>query len=144
MDRILGLDYGEKTVGVAISDPLGITAQSLETITRKDEISIKKTVHRIGEIIKEYNVNCIVLGFPKNMDNSEGERCNKTILFKERLERNFKRIPVILWDERLSTIASERGLFEAGLNSKERKQVVDKIAAGFILQGYLDNINRGE
>ncbi len=136
--RILGLDFGEKTIGVAVSDPFGWTAQGIEIIRRKDENNLKTCIIRIGEIITEYNVEKIVLGYPKNMNNTIGERCEKTEAFKTRLEKKFK-IEVVLWDERLSTVAAERGLLEADLSRKKRKQVIDKMAAVFILQGYLDS-----
>lgn len=138
--RVLGLDYGEKTIGVAISDELLLTAQGIEIIRRENEEAIKKSVARIGFLIKEYNVTSIILGFPKNMNNTEGDRCIKTRLFKERLERNFKRIDIVLWDERMSTIAAERSLLEADLSRKKREDVIDKMAAVFILQGYLNSI----
>ncbi len=136
--RILGLDFGEKTIGVAISDPFGWTAQGVEIIRRKEERNLKASVTRIGELIKEYGVEKIVMGYPKNMNNTIGERCEKTESFKARLEKAFK-IEVILWDERLSTVAAERGLLEADLSRNKRKQVIDKMAAVFILQGYLDS-----
>ncbi|MFV0502525.1 MAG: Holliday junction resolvase RuvX [Lachnospirales bacterium] len=134
----MGLDYGSKTVGVSLTDPTCTIVRGLEIIERENEESIKKTVKRLGEIIKEYNVETIVLGYPLNMDGSEGERCKKTIEFKERLNRNFKKMPIELWDERLSTIGASRNLYEAGLNSKKQKDIIDKMAAVFILQGYID------
>ncbi|MBR1736484.1 MAG: Holliday junction resolvase RuvX [Firmicutes bacterium] len=137
--RILGLDFGEKTVGVAVSDPFGWTAQGIEIIRREDENNLKKSINRIGELIKEYEIEKIVLGYPKNMNNTEGERVEKTNNFKKRLEKNFKK-EVILWDERLSTVAAERGLLEADVSREKRKKVIDKMAAVFILQGYLDSI----
>jgi putative Holliday junction resolvase len=135
--RILGLDYGSKTVGVAISDPFGWTAQGVETITRKDENNLVKTISRINEIINEYTVEKIILGLPKNMNNTEGERVEKTIQFKKRLEKEF---PVLVetWDERLSTVGARRALLEADISRRKQKQVIDKMAAVFILQGYLD------
>lgn len=136
--RILGLDLGQKTIGVAISDPFGWTAQGIEIIHRDKEESINKSVERIGEIIKQYGVEKIVLGYPKNMNNTIGERCEKTEAFKKKLEKTFNNIEVILWDERLSTIGAERSLLEADLSRKKRKDVIDKMAAVFILQGYLD------
>ncbi len=136
--RILGLDFGEKTIGVAISDPFGWTAQGVEIIRRKEEKNLKASIVRIGEIINEYSVEKIVMGYPKNMNNSLGERCEKTEAFKAKLEKTFK-IEVILWDERLSTVGAERSLIEADLSRKKRKQVIDKMAAVFILQGYLDS-----
>jgi len=140
--RILGLDFGEKTIGVAVSDPFGWTAQGIEIIRRKDENNLKACISRIGEIITEYSVEKIVMGYPKNMNNTISERCEKTEAFKARLEKTFK-IQVILWDERLSTIAAERGLLEADISRKKRKQVIDKMAAVFILQGYLDKLANG-
>ncbi len=136
--RILGLDFGQKTIGVAISDPFGWTAQGVEIIHRDKEESINKSVERIGEIIKQYGVEKIVLGYPKNMNNTIGERCEKTEAFKKKLEKTFNNIEVILWDERLSTVGAERSLLEADLSRKKRKDVIDKMAAVFILQGYLD------
>nr|WP_317359303.1 Holliday junction resolvase RuvX [uncultured Tyzzerella sp.] len=135
--RILGLDFGQKTIGVAISDPFGWIAQGIEIIRRDKEESINKSVERIGEIIKQYNVEKIVLGYPKNMNNTIGERGEKTEAFKKKLEKTFN-IEVILWDERLSTVGAERSLLEADLSRKKRKNVIDKMAAVFILQGYLD------
>lgn len=136
--RIMGLDYGSKTVGVAVCDPLGITAQTVETITRKDENKLRQTCARIEELIKEYEIEEIVLGYPKNMNNTAGERAEKTETFKAMLERRTGK-PVILWDERLTTIAAERVLMESGVRRENRKAVVDKIAAVLILQGYLDS-----
>lgn len=136
--RILGLDFGQKTIGVAVSDPFGWTAQGVEIIRRKEENNLKASIARIGEIISEYGVEKIVMGYPKNMNNTIGERCEKTEAFKARLEKAFK-LEVILWDERLSTVAAERNLLEADLSRKKRKQVIDKMAAVFILQGYLDS-----
>lgn len=135
--RILGLDYGAKTVGVAVSDPLGITAQGVETITRKEENKLRKTCSRIEELVRDYEVDRIVLGYPKNMNDTEGERARKTVEFKEMLERRTG-LEVILWDERLTTIAAERTLMESGVRREHRKEVIDKVAAGLILQGYLD------
>lgn len=136
--RILGLDYGDKTVGVAISDTTETIATGVEIIRRNDEKSVKKTVARIKEIIKEYNVEKIVLGYPKNLDGSEGFRCEKTIEFKERLHRNFKKMDIQLFDERLSTVSVTKVFQEAKMNKFEQKQVVDKMAAVIILQNYLD------
>lgn len=138
--RIMGLDYGDKTVGVAVSDPLLTMASGLEIIRRDEELSLRKSVRRLAELVKEYEISTIVLGYPKNMDGSEGFRCEKTTHFKAKLERNFKKIPVVLWDERLSTVGAERSLMEGGLTREQRKLVIDKMAAVFILQGYLDFI----
>lgn len=137
--RILGLDYGSKTVGVAVSDALGWTAQALETITRKEENKLRKTLARIEALAKEYEVEKIVLGYPKHMNNEQGERCEKTQSFKEMLERRTN-LPVILQDERMSTVSAERILMEGGVRREERKMYVDKMAAAFILQTYLDGI----
>ncbi|PHV71522.1 Holliday junction resolvase RuvX [Sporanaerobium hydrogeniformans] len=135
--RILGLDYGSKTTGVAISDPLGWTAQGLEIIRRQDEANIKPTLNRISELCQSYKVDSIVLGLPKNMNNTLGERGEKTLLFKEKLENRLK-IPVVTWDERLSTVAAENVLIDADMSRKKRKNVIDKLAATIILQNYLD------
>lgn len=137
--RILGLDFGQKTIGVAVSDNFCWTAQGVEIIRRKEENNLKKSIERISELIKSYNAEKIVLGYPKNMNNTLGERAEKTELFKKRLEKTFK-IEVILWDERLSTVAAERSLLEADLSRKKRSLVIDKMAAVFILQGYLDSM----
>ena len=135
--RIIGLDFGSKTVGVAVSDELLITAQGIEIVRRKSENKLRQTLARIEELIKEYNVEKIVLGFPKNMNNSEGERCEKTLEFKEMLERRTG-LTVELWDERLTTVAADNLMMEAGIRRENRKDYVDQIAASFILQGYLD------
>ncbi len=141
--RVMGLDYGSKTVGVAISDPLGITAQGIETIERKEENKLRKTLARIEELVKEYEVEKIVLGFPKNMNNTIGERAEKSLELKAMLERRIG-IPVIMWDERLTTIEAERTLMESNVRRENRKKYVDKIAAVFILQGYLDSLVIGQ
>lgn len=135
--RILGLDYGTKTTGVAVSDPTGMIAQGIEIIRRTDELNIKPTLNRILELCVEYKVEKIVLGMPKNMNNTIGERGEKTQAFKQKLENKTK-LPVILWDERLSTVAAENILLEADLSRQKRKQVIDKMAAIIILQNYLD------
>ena len=135
--RIIGLYFGSKTVGVAVSDELLITAQGIEIVRRKSENKLRQTLARIEELIKEYNVEKIVLGFPKNMNNSEGERCEKTLEFKEMLERRTG-LTVELWDERLTTVAADNLMMEAGIRRENRKEYVDQIAASFILQGYLD------
>jgi putative Holliday junction resolvase len=136
--RILGLDFGSKTIGVAVSDPFGWTAQGIEIIRREEENNLKKSIARIKELCTEYCVTDIVLGYPKNMNNTLGDRVEKTNAFKKRLEKEL-RLPVTLWDERLSTVAAERALLEADLSRAKRKQVIDKQAAVFILQGYLDS-----
>ena len=137
--RILGLDFGSRTVGVAVSDGLLLTAQGVETIERKDENKLRQTAARIEALVKEYEVTTIVMGLPKNMNNTEGERVEKTKAFGEMLERRTG-LPVVYWDERLTTIAAEQVLMESGVRRENRKAVIDKIAACFILQGYLDHI----
>lgn len=137
MERILGLDYGTKTVGVAISDPLGFTAQAVETITRKEENKLRRTLARIEALISEYDVKKIVLGFPKHMNNDVGERAKASEEFMEHLKRRTG-LPVVLWDERLSTLSANKVLMESGVRRENRKKYVDQIAAVFILQGYLD------
>ena len=138
--RILGLDYGSKTVGVAISDPMLITAQGLEIIRRESEGKIRKTYQRIEEICKEYNVEKIVLGHLKNMDGTDGERAFKTFEFKEALERRTG-LPVILWDERLTSVSAENIMIESKIRRENRKQFVDEIAAMVILQNYLESLH---
>ena len=138
--RILGLDYGSKTVGVAISDPLGLTAQGVETIWRKQENPLRQTLARIEELVSEYHVEKIVLGYPKNMNNTIGERAQKSLEFKEMLERRTG-LEVIMWDERLTTVEANRTLMEASVRRENRKQYLDQLAAVFILQGYLDSLS---
>ena len=139
--RILGLDFGSKTVGVAISDPLLMTAQGVEIIRRESENKLRRTYARIEEIIREYgDVDRIVLGYPKNMNGTVGERALKTEEFKEALERRCS-LPVILWDERLTTVAADNTMNETGVKRADRKKYVDEIAAMLILQGYLDNLS---
>ena len=138
--RILGLDYGSKTVGVAVCDPLGMTAQGVETITRKEENKLRKTLARIEALVEEYQVETIVLGYPKNMDDSIGERAQKTEEFRDMLIRRTG-LPVVLWDERLTTVEANRTLMEASVRRENRKQYLDQLAAVFILQGYLDSLS---
>ncbi|NLK21552.1 MAG: Holliday junction resolvase RuvX [Epulopiscium sp.] len=138
--RVMGMDYGEKTIGIAISDPFGWTAQGVEIIRRKEENNLKSSVERIRDLIKEYNVEKIILGFPKNMNNTLGPRAEKTLEFMKKLEKEFS-LPIVLWDERLSTKAAENILLEADLSRNKRKKVIDKMAAVYILQGFLDSIN---
>ena len=137
--RIMGLDFGSKTVGVAVSDELLLTAQGLEIIRRKEENKQRQTLARIEELIVEYGVTEIVLGYPKNMNDTLGDRVQKTEEFKEKLERRTG-LPVVLWDERLTTVAADKFMMEAGIRRENRKDYVDQIAASFILQGYLDYI----
>lgn len=134
--RILGLDFGSKTVGVAISDPLLITAQGLEIIRRKEENKLRKTLARIEEIILEYGVTEIVLGYPKNMNDTEGERAKLSLEFKDMLERRTG-LPVHMWDERLTTVEADNIMMEAGIRRENRKEYVDMIAAQLILEGYM-------
>lgn len=135
----MGLDYGTKTVGIAISDALGLTAQGIETIERKEENKLRRTCARIEELIREYEVEKIVLGFPKHMNNDVGERAEKSLEFKAMLERRTG-LEVVMWDERLTTVAAERTLIESKVRREDRKKYIDKIAAVFILQGYLDSL----
>ncbi len=139
--RILGLDFGAKTVGVAVSDELHLTAQGLEIIRRESAKRLRQSLARIEAIAQEYQVGRIVLGYPKNMNNTEGERCEQTREFARMLERRTG-LPVILWDERLTTVAAERHMMELGIRREKRKEYVDEIAAVFILQGYLDSLPR--
>lgn len=142
--RLMGLDYGSKTVGVAVSDPLGLTAQGVETVWRKQENKLRQTLARIEELISEYQVERIVLGYPKNMNNTIGERAVKSLEFKEKLEKRTG-LPVVMWDERLTTVSANRVLMETGVRRENRKEHVDEIAAVFILQGYLDYLaNKNE
>lgn len=135
--RIMGLDFGSKTVGVAISDPLLLTAQGIEIIRRKEENKLRQTLSRIEELIVEYEVEEIVLGYPKHMNNTEGVRVELTKEFQDKLERRTG-LPVTLWDERLTTVAADKVMMEAGIRREERREHVDRIAACLILQGYLD------
>ncbi len=141
--RIMGLDFGSKTVGVAVSDPLLLTAQGVETIRRKSPGKLKTTLARIGELILEYEVERIVLGYPKNMNNTEGERYAKTTEFKNMLEQRTG-LSVVLWDERLTTVMADKTMIESGVRREDRKEYADKLAAVFILQGYLDSLKHNE
>lgn len=138
--RIMGLDFGSRTVGVAVSDSLLITAQGVEIIERKEENKLRRTLARIEELIVEYEVEEIVLGLPRNMNGTEGERVELTREFGEKLERRTG-LPVILWDERLTTVAAQKAMIEAGMRREKRKEHVDKVAAVLILEGYLDYRN---
>ncbi len=141
--RMLGLDFGSKTVGVAVSDELLLTAQGLEIIRRQSPNKLRQSLARIEEIVQEYQVERIVLGYPKNMNNTEGERCGKTNEFREMLERRTG-LPVVLWDERLTTVSADRLMMETGVRRENRKKYVDEIAAVFILQGYLDYLHMNQ
>ncbi|MBM7606993.1 putative Holliday junction resolvase [Lysinibacillus composti] len=137
--RIMGLDVGSKTVGVAVSDALGWTAQGVETV-KIDEEASEFGIERIKELVAEYAVTEFVVGYPKNMNNTIGPRGEASENYKKLLEETFH-LPVTLWDERLTTMAAERMLIEADVSRKKRKQVIDKMAAVMILQGYLDSKN---
>ena len=136
--RIMGLDYGTVTVGVAISDALKITAQGIETIRRKEENKLRRTLARIEELVKAYEVDTIVVGLPKNMNNTMGERANKSVEFADMVRRRTG-VEVVMWDERLTTMQVERVLIQADVSRNKRKKVVDKMAATIILQSYLDS-----
>lgn len=137
--RILGLDFGSKTVGVAVSDELLITAQAVETIWREKPGKLRQTLARIEELVNHYGAEKIVLGLPKNMNDTEGDRCEKTREFKEMLEKRTG-LEVILWDERLTTVAANDAMIEMGIRRENRKEYIDQIAAIFILQEYLDYV----
>lgn len=139
--RIMGLDYGSKTVGVAISDALCLTAQGKEIIRRKSETKLRQTLARIEELIAEYEVERIVLGLPKNMNNTLGDRAEKSLEFQKMLEKRTG-LPVDMWDERLTTVEANRTMMEVGVRRENRSKYVDEIAAVFILQGYLDARSR--
>ena len=141
--RIIGLDVGTKTVGVALSDPLGITAQPFETITRKENNKLRRTYARIEQIISEYDVTEIVVGYPKNMDDTIGERAKACEEFAAALERRTG-LPVTLWDERLTTVEADEVLEECGMRRENRKTVIDQLAAVFILRGYMESKQNGE
>jgi putative Holliday junction resolvase len=138
--RVLGIDYGDVRIGIAVSDAMGWTAQGVETIKRQSE---DQDLARIGELIREYDVETVVLGFPKNMNGTIGPRGELSQQFAETLKAKFG-LPVVLWDERLSTMAAERMLISADVSRKKRKQVVDKMAASIILQNYLDSKSNGK
>lgn len=138
--RIMGLDYGSVTVGVAISDPLLITAQGIEVIRRKQENKLRQTYARIEALIEEYGVERIVVGFPKHLNNTVGVRAELANEFAENVRRRTG-LEVVMWDERLTTVAAHRVLDEAELNYKKKAEVVDMLAAVLILQGYLDYLS---
>lgn len=137
--RALALDVGDKTIGVAVSDLLGITAQGVETIRRT---SNKNDLNRLGELVTQYGAEVFVIGLPKNMDGTEGTRCELVKKFAAKLNASFPNVKQIFWDERLSTVAATRSLIEADLSRKKRKKVIDKMAAVYILQGWLENAMR--
>ena len=140
--RYLALDVGDKTIGLAVSDPLGLTAQGIETIRRK---SIKEDLKYLGDIISSYEIRGIVVGLPKNMNGTEGERCEMVRSFATKISNKYPDVDLKFWDERLTTVAAERLLIEADVSRKKRKKVIDKMAAVNILQGFLDSLKvRGE
>ncbi len=136
--RVLGIDYGDKYVGLALSDPTGLIASPLKTIFRSEEANLKATVREIRALCEQEDIHTLVLGLPLNMDDTEGPRCEKSRAFKKRLERDLYQVEVILWDERLTTCEAEEPLFQLGFDRRKRKEVVDKIAAALILQNWLD------
>lgn len=134
--RYVSLDVGDKTIGVAVSDLLGLTAQGVKTVRR---ISNKKDLQELGEIISDFDGVTFIIGLPKNMNGTEGERCEIVRDFAEKLKKSFPNINQIFWDERLSTVAAEKSLIAADVSRKKRKKVIDKMAAVYILQGFLDS-----
>ena len=138
--RIMGLDYGSVTVGVAISDELQLTAQGIEVIRRKQENKLRQTLARIEQLVEEYKVEKIILGYPKNMNNTIGDRAEKSEEFAKMLERRTG-LEVILFDERLTTVSAHNAMIEGNVSREKRAQVVDKVAAVFILQTYLDSVS---
>lgn len=137
--RVMGLDYGQSTVGVAISDSMGLTAQPVETIHRKGENKLRTTYARLRELIAEYEVERIVVGLPKHMNGELGDRAEKSQAFAKELEQKVG-LPVALWDERMTTMAAAQVLDEGGVRRENQKEYVDKLAASLILQGYLESI----
>ncbi len=136
--RILGLDVGDRTIGVALSDPLGFTAQGITTIRRKTE---QIDIQELQKICEEYGVEKIVSGLPKNMNGTLGPQSEKVVAFCDKLKEALN-LEIIMWDERLTTVAAHRVMLEADLSRSKRKKLVDKIAATYILQGYLDSISK--
>ena len=134
--RILGLDVGDRTIGIAASDALLFTAQGIETIRRT---FLARDLERLGQLVVEYEVDTLVVGLPKNMDGTQGERCEIVRGFADEVRRVLPQVKIIFWDERLSTVAAAKSLIAADVSRAKRKKVIDKMAAGFILQGYLDS-----
>ncbi|MET3682500.1 putative Holliday junction resolvase [Alkalibacillus flavidus] len=134
--KVLGLDVGEKTIGIAVSDALHFTAQGIETL-KWNEDNYESVKDKMSRIIQEHEISKIVVGFPKNMNGSVGERGEVSQEFASYLEETYE-LPVVLWDERLTTMAAERVLLDADMSRQKRKQVIDKMAAVMILQSYLD------
>lgn len=137
MKRVIGLDIGDRTIGIAVSDLLGLTAQGVETIRRK---KLADDIARLGELMEQYETRELVSGYPKNMNGTEGDRCEVVKAFIDEVKAVYPDVQVTFWDERLSTVAATRSLLEADVSRKKRKKVIDKMAAIFILQGYLDSI----
>ena len=135
--RILGLDVGDRTVGVAASDLLLMTAQGVETIRRE---TLEKDLARLGELMREYDAIRLVVGLPRNMNGTEGDRCEIVRAFAEEIKKALPEADIVFWDERLSTVAAAKSLIQADVSRKKRKKVIDKMAAVFILQGYLDSL----
>ena len=135
--RILGLDVGDRTVGVAASDLLLMTAQGVETIRRE---TLEKDLARLGELMREYDAVRLVVGLPRNMNGTEGDRCEIVRAFAEEIKKALPEAGIVFWDERLSTVAAAKSLIQADVSRKKRKKVIDKMAAVFILQGYLDSL----
>ena len=148
MKRLMGLDFGSKTTGVALSDPMHTIASPLETIVREKEGKMRPTYRRIVELVREYEVGLIVIGLPLNMDDTKGERAYKAEAFRDelahRLEAEWLDIDIVMWDERLSTVGADEILAEAEVVSSERKQYIDKIAAALILEDYMNNRKEDE
>ena len=141
MKRYMSLDIGDRTIGIAVSDLLGLTAQGVETIRRRKE---EDDLKRLGELMEQYETKSLVSGLPKNMDGSEGERCNIVKEFMAKVQEVYPEVEITFWDERLSTVAASRSLIEADVSRKKRKKVIDKMAAVFILQGYLDYLSNAK
>lgn len=135
--RILGLDVGDRTVGVAASDLLLMTAQGVETIRRE---TLEKDLARLGELMREYDAVRLVVGLPRNMNGTEGDRCEIVRAFAEEIKKALPEAEIVFWDERLSTVAATKSLIQADVSRKKRRKVIDKMAAVFILQGYLDSL----
>jgi len=136
----MSLDIGDATIGIAVSDPLGITAQGIETIRRSD---LSADLSRLGQLMQEYEVEALVAGLPKHMNGTEGTRCDVVRAFMEEVQQQFPAAQVFYWDERLSTVAAGRVLLEADVSRKKRRKVIDKMAAVYILQGFLEHRARG-
>nr|WP_325190328.1 Holliday junction resolvase RuvX [uncultured Selenomonas sp.] len=132
----MSLDIGDATIGIAVSDPLGITAQGIETIRRSD---LSADLSRLGQLMQEYEVEALVAGLPKHMNGTEGTRCDVVRAFMEEVQQQFPAAQVFYWDERLSTVAAGRVLLEADVSRKKRRKVIDKMAAVYILQGFLEH-----